>query len=288
VRLVLALFIAAIATPGVARAEDEAPARRVALIGLDSLGIDAEQVARLETLFRVEIERLSGAPLPSRRQIQRALARPEHRGCGFEARCMVSVGRALGVDVVVAGNVAALGDASVVNIKAIAVADGAEMARVASEPLRGNRDDLIARVRVAAYQLLAPERMRGAIAVLVDLDGAEVRIDGERVGLTPLPGPVGGLTPGPHRLEVSARDFAPETRAVAVEFEKTTRVVVSLTGEAPRPFAPRPAPEAPFYRSRWFWTAVGVGVAAAALGAIIGSRLGGAEVVMCPGSDDRC
>lgn len=259
------------------------------MIGLDSLGMDAERVSRLESLFRIEIERLSGAQLPAPRRVRQALARPENRGCGSEPRCLISVGKALGVDVVVAGNVAALGDAYVVDIKAVDVASGKELARVASEPLRGDPDKLIERVRVAAYKLLAPGALRGAIGLLVDLDGAEVWLDGKKVGVTPLPRPIAGLSLGKHQLEVRARDYAPARRAVKVRFQKTSRVVVSLSGEPPAPRVPlAPPPESPpFYRSKWFWGAVGVGVAAVIAGALIGSRLGGPEVVMCPG-DDRC
>lgn len=280
-----------LALPGAGDAEErKAPERRVAMVGLDSLGMDAERVSRLETLFRIEIDRLSRARMPSPRRVREVLALPQHRGCGSESRCLISVGKALGVDVVVAGNVAALGDAYVVDIKAVDVAEGTEIARVASEPLRGDPDDLIDNVRVAAYQLLAPGALRGSINLLVDLDGAEVWIDGEKVGVTPLARPIGGLSVGTHRLEIRAEGYDPARREIEVKFQKSSRVVVSLSGEVPVPRAAvaPPGDEPPFYRSRWFWTAVGVGVAATVAGALIGSQLGGGpEVVTCPG-DDRC
>lgn len=262
--------------------------RKVALVGLDSLGMDAERVARLETLFRVEIDRLAGVEMPSVRAVRRVRARPEHRDCGSETSCLVSMGKLLGVEVVVAGNVAALGDAYVVNIKAIEVAGGAELSRVASEPLRGNPDDLIENVRVAAYRLLDPDSLRGSITVLADIEGAEVKLDGKAVGKTPLAAPIVGVPVGTHELRVIARGYSPFRESVEVAFQKTSRVVVSLSGEEPIAAAPAgPVERRPFYKSGWFWAGVGVVAAAVVAGALIGSQVGGPEVVMCPG-DPRC
>jgi hypothetical protein len=221
--------------------------------------------------------------------VRKIRSRREHRNCGSETGCLVAMGKILRVDVVVAGNVAALGDAYVVNIKAIDVATGEELSRVASEPLRGNPDDLIESVRVAAYRLLDPAALRGSISVLADVKDAEVVLDGEVVGETPLAAPLAGIAVGRHQLEVNAEGYSPFRETVDVKFQKTSRVVVSLSGAAPiaplRPGARRD--DRPFYRRGWFWIGVGVVAAAVVTGAVIGSQLGSPDVVSCPG-DPRC
>src|SRR5690606_13440826 len=130
---------------------------RIAVMGLDALGMDSERVARLESLFRSELARLSRHPLPGRRTIERTVRRSRAlRACSGDDACLADIGKALGVDVVVSGNVAALGDSYILNIKAVDVRTGAQLRRIASDPLRGNPDELIEAVRVAAYRLLAP------------------------------------------------------------------------------------------------------------------------------------
>ena len=134
-----------------AHADDAvSPPPSVALIGFDALGMDLERVQRLETLFLKELERLTQSPVPSRRAISKLKQRLQR--CDGGNACLAAIGRALHVDFVVAGNVAELGDAFVLNVKAVASASGEELRRLESEPLRGQPDELIEAIRVAAYR----------------------------------------------------------------------------------------------------------------------------------------
>src|SRR5688572_17841747 len=215
--------------------------------------MDAEPVARLETLFRMELERLAGHPLPTRRQIDKARSSSSRlRNCGGEDKCLAALGKKLGVDIVVTGNVAGLGDSYVLNIKAVDVASEKQFPkRIATPPLRGSPDELIEAVRVAAYDLLAPQQLLGGVMVLSDLVGAKVTLDGKQVGMTPLPAPLKNLSLGKHRMTVVKQGYLPFDEEIEVRFQKTTRVVVRLIVEQvldpsgnkvvvkPRP-APRP------------------------------------------------
>jgi TolB-like protein len=265
--------------------------RRIAVLGFDALGMDDEKVARLEALFRMELERLAGGPGPSRRDIAGSLRGTRLARCTGETACLAAIGKRLGVALVVSGNVAALGDSYVVNIKVVDAASAAELRRIASDPLRGNPDELIDSVRVAAYRLLAPERLLGAISVLADIAGAQVVLDGRAVGSTPLPGPIERLRLGPHRLEVRAPGFSTFAETVQVRFQKTTRVLVRLVvdpgaGQVRRvPRTPRPAPER-WYQSPWFL--VGAGVAAVVVGGVVGFSLAGGDVLDCGVTPEAC
>lgn len=279
----------------VARANEVALDRSIAVWRIDALGIDDEIVARLEALFRIELERLAGKPLPSRREVERAIGKRRRLlACTGEPGCLADIGKRVGVELIVSGNVAQLGDTYVVNLKLVEVATETELRRVASDPLRGNADDLIEGVRVAAYRLVAPDRLQGSIAVLTDLVGAEVAIDGVVVGATPLPAPIGGLALGDHKVRVTATNYTPFEETVQVRFQKTTRVVVRLVlaqvSPIARPGSPGaagPRDDAPrWYRSTWFY--VGVGVAAVALGGYVGWQLGKDDVVDCGASPMAC
>jgi len=265
---------------------------KIAVLEIEALGMEPEPVARLEALFRMELERLAGQPLPTRRQIDRAIrSSSKLRACAGEDRCLAALGKKLGVDVVVTGNVGALGDSYILNIKAVDVATEKQFPkRIATPPLRGSPDELIEAVRVAAYDLLAPEQLLGSVMVLSDLVGAKVTVDGKNVGTTPLPRPIRNLKLGKHMISVEKKGYLPFTEEIDVRFQKTTQVVVRLiveqsTEPAGVVIKRRPAPRR-WYGSTWFL--IGAGVTAVLAGAIIGSQLGGATVIDCQEDPAAC
>ena len=276
-----------VVAPVMSRADRPAPAipeagpeevldQKLAVWRFDALGIDPELVARLETLFRMELDRLDRQPMPSRRDIDRAIT-GDARECTGEDRCLAAIGKRLGVDVILTGTVGQLGDNYVLTIKAVDVATAKSLQKIQSDPLRGQPDELIEGVRVAAYRLLAPDQLHGAIQVQTDVVGAEVELDGKPLGKTPLArnGVIGKLALGKHRLRVVAPDHdQPYEDDVDVRFQKVSPVVVRLvpstqvigTGKIER------VERRPFYTRTWF--IIAAGVAAAGLGAAIGYRLG--------------
>src|SRR5215468_5502838 len=208
--------------PGAAVGPEEVLDQKLAVWRFDALGIDPELVARLETLFRMELDRLDRQAMPSRRDIDRQIT-GDARDCTGEDRCLAAIGKRLGVEVIIAGTVGQLGDNYVLSIKSVDVATARTLQRIQSDPLRGQPDELIEGVRVAAYRLLAPGQLHGAIQIQTDLIGAEVRLDGELRGKTPLPGNgvIGKLGLGKHALTVTAPGYdAPYQDTVEVRFQK--------------------------------------------------------------------
>jgi hypothetical protein len=262
------------------RGPEEALDQKLAVWRFDALGIDPELVARLETLFRMELDRLDKQPMPSRRDIDRAIT-GEARDCTGEDRCLAAIGKKLGVEVILTGTVGQLGDNYVLTIKAVDVATARSLQKIQSDPLRGQPDELIEGVRVAAYRLLAPGQLHGAIQVQTDLVGAEVQLDGVPLGKTPLPnnGVIGKLALGKHRLRVAAASYEhPYDDDIEVRFQKISPVVVRLvpstqvigTGKIER------IERTPFYTRTWF--IIAAGVTAVGLGAAIGYGLGHVKV----------
>jgi hypothetical protein len=268
------------AQPAPETGPEQAITQKLAVWRFDALGIEAELVARLETLFRMELERLAKQPMPSRREIERAIT-GDQRECTGEEKCLGAIGKRLGVDVVVTGTVGALGDSYVLNIKAVETASAKQLQRIQTDPLRGSPDELIEGVRVAAYKLLAPDQLHGSIQIGTDLVGAEVQLDGKAIGKTPLPqlGVIARQPLGKHRLRVQAAGYAPFEEDVEVRFQKVSQVVVRLlpetgaigTGKVER------ALRRPVYTRTWF--IVGVGAAAALLGGYLGWRAGTVDCV---------
>ncbi|MEJ7604009.1 MAG: PEGA domain-containing protein [Kofleriaceae bacterium] len=259
---------------------EELLTQRIAVWRFDALGIEPELVARLETLFRMELDRLAKQPMPSRRDIERVIT-ADQRECTGEEKCLAAIGKKLGVDIVVTGTVGSLADSFVLNIKAVEAATGTQVQRIQSDPLRGSPDDLIEGVRVAAYRLLAPEQLHGSIQIQSDLVGAQVQLDGKVIGKTPLPrlGVRAKQGLGRHKLQVQAPGYAMFEDEVVVNFQKVSQVVVRLlpstevigTGQFRR------IEKRPVYTRTWFL--VGLGIAAVAIGAGIGYAAGGVKCI---------
>jgi hypothetical protein len=258
-----------------------------ALYRLDPLGIEPEIVDQLERILRVELERVLGERLPSRAEVEKvASANRKLAGCTADPACLAPLAGLLHANRVIAGNVGALGDSYVVNLKLVDAADTRELRRV-SATLRGSPAELIDEIRVAAYRLVAPEKLVGNIVVLSDVPGAAVSLDGANVGMTPLPGALAGLSVGVHKLAVTREGFTPFAEDVPVRFEKTTQVVVrqsATSKKAQRALAARN--QLPIYTRWWFWGAVAV--SAVATGLIIGYAAPKQTAVDCAASGARC
>lgn len=263
---------------------EEALTQKIAVWRIDALGISPDLVARLEALFRMELDRLATRALPTRREIDKAIAgERELERCGGDDKCLAAIGKKLAVDVMVTGSVAALGDSYILNIKAIDVGRATQIRRIATDPLRGSPDELIDSIRVAAYRLLAPDQLHGSVHVLSDSIGAVVSLDGKVVGKTPLPAPLTRLPLGEHQLRVESEGYIPHEEKVVVRFQKSTRITVRLApraehlGGGPARTVRREA--RPWYTSKWAYA--GAGVTAIILGVVVGRALGSTDEIRC-------
>lgn len=266
----LASSVTAHAQPG----PEELIDKKIAVWRFDALGIEAEIVQRLETLFRMELDRLDKVPQPTRRDIERTITAAE-QNCTGEEKCLTAIGKRLGVDFVVTGTVGSLGDNYVLNIKVVDVAT-AKSQRIQSDPLRGSPDELIEGVRVAAYRLLAPQQIHGSLQIQTDLVGAEVTLDGKSIGKTPLAnnGVLAKLPLGKHKLRVEAKGYDPFDSDVEVNFQKVSPVVVRLLQSSETVGSGRVVDQekSPIYTKPWFIGTVGAAVIIAAI--VIGSYAG--------------
>ena len=269
-----------------------AQAEQMALFRLDPLGVDPARVERLAGLLRLELGRLADAAIPSQEQIQRLLQKtPKLQNCTGEIGCLIEVGGKLGVQKIISGNVGGLAQNYVVNLKLVDVQKRQEIRRI-QETMSGQADQLIEAVRLAAYRLVAPEKLRGSLAVLADQPGAEVHLNSQLLGKTPLP-PQQGLMIGSYTLRLSKPGYTEVIKPIEVHFQKTTRALVNMDPPPPpislqtkkqRQVPPRPVP---WYTRWWFWTTVAVVAAGAGVG--LGYAVGGkATGINCNAEPERC
>jgi TolB-like protein len=272
--LTVGLLVASASPLAAQPAPDDLMDKKIAVWRFDALGIEPEIVQRLESTFRMELDRLNKNPLPSLRDIERTVSSADQNCTGNE-KCLTTIGKKLGVSYVVTGTVGSLADNFVLNIKVVDVATSKSQT-IQSDPLRGKPDELIEGVRVAAYRLLAPEQIHGALQIQSDLIGAEVTLDGKPVGKTPLAnnGVIAKLPLGKHRLRVEAKGYDPFESDVEVNFQKVSPVVVRLVQSTETVGSGRVIlrERAPVYTKPWFIALVGAGAITA--GILIGIKAG--------------
>jgi hypothetical protein len=262
-------------------------AEGLAVFRVDPLGVDTTIVARLDGLLRIELARLADAAMPGPAAVQKLMRKHKAlAGCTGDVTCLAEAGRLLGVDRIISGNVGGLGDSYVVNLKIVDVKSKKELRKV-QETISGRPDQLIEAVRVAAYGLVAPQKLRGALAVLANVPKAQVLLDGELLGTTPLP-VKRNLEVGKHTLRVSKAGYLDVVQEVKVRFQKTAEVVVKL--ELPKiagQLTPRKIERpVPWYTTWWFWTLVGVAAVGAGIG--LGYAFSGSPEINCSAEPSKC
>ena len=250
-----------------------ATTHKVVLAPLTTLGAESgsAELQAAQTLVAAGLAALDGVELVEHRamldRIKRA-RRPELRTCDGEARCLAELGRLVGADYAVYGEVGGLGTAQVIYLVLIDVTAGREIRTTVLE-LGGARPPAD-EARAAATRLLLPARYRGALVVDTPVKGASIYIDGELVARTPS-GPV-ELAVGDHALRVTHPEFRDFVRFVDIEFDRTERIPVELKPYAevsgdvrrqggaarPRPVGPVQVEPTPWYRR---WTTVAGGAA---------------------------
>jgi len=184
----------------------------------------------------------------------------------------------------VTGNVGGLGDSYVINLKLVESRGAREIRRV-SEPLHGDPDALIEEIRVAAYRLVAPEKLKGSLAILADARGARIFLDGKPIGVTPVAGSISALPVGEHSLRIALDGYADFLKPVTIRFQKVTQVMVRMEelpgaeAAAVRARGTETAEPVRFWGRWWFYAIVGVAAAGAGVG--LGLALTSPHEVQC-------
>lgn len=217
----------------------EVPARKgpvkVAVLELGALGLSSAMRKNLELLVSNSIATISGFKVIPGVDVQMAMQDPRNKAvaeCGGGPECAVRVGRIIGADLVLFGTISTIGEAFSLNLRVVDVPSARETARQQSR-ISGNRDLLIPEVRLATYKLVAPEKIRGALLIEIDIAGVEVEIDGAKIGVTPLDRPIEDLTPGAHVVVLKRPGYSEFQQEFTIKPFETAKLKLELDKAQP-------------------------------------------------------
>ncbi|MFH0900385.1 MAG: PEGA domain-containing protein [Pseudomonadota bacterium] len=251
---------------------------RILLTPLVSLTERSMKLGALETLVQKAFSSLPGAEVIPASELRRAAKRLKHPApeiCEGDDSCLAGLAKPFGASHVLAGEVNAVGDGYVVYLRAVNATTAVEAASTTAL-LLGSETQQAGEARAAAYRLFAPQSYVGTLRLTVDVAGATVYLDGERIGASPLsPCPV---SVGTHALRVTHERYRDWMHFVEVDFDKTASYQIDLTSypvvsERMEKLAvdplPIPVPTAPLPWYRRGWLVAGACVVLAASTAAI-------------------
>ncbi len=204
--------------------------RKVLVWQLSSLGVDPEMAHNLEGFLRNSVSTMPNMRVVSVVDLNLALSKPKNKAlksCTGGPQCAAKMGRLVGAEVVVFGSIGGMGTAFSLSLVAVDPKTAKVVAKKRAN-VSGSRDLLIPGVRLAAFGLLAPELIKGALRVDVQASAVSISIDGVKVAETPFSGVVEGIAPGKHKVELTKSGFAAFSDEVVIKPFETTRLKVEL------------------------------------------------------------
>ncbi len=261
--------VADAAEPPAASAPAAAPARKVVIAPLTGLVDGGPDLAPAQALVGTGVGSVPGVVLISDKELRAALKKAKRKdleSCDGGVACLTELGKLVGAQIVVAGDVGDLGGGQVAYLMAVDVGSGRELGSTTAV-LSGDAAQKQGEARAAAYRLLAPAAYVGTIALSTDIPGAVIYLDGKQVGKSPA-APV-KTSVGTHALRVTHEQYRDYVRFIEVKFDETAKIDISLKeypivndgmiengGRLGGPIEERVAPR-PWYRKGWAVAAMG-------------------------------
>ncbi|MEO8841503.1 MAG: PEGA domain-containing protein [Kofleriaceae bacterium] len=203
--------------------------RVVAVAPLSTLGTEDKSAPTKKVLAQVEQALAAqGNKVIASAQVAAAVdkaKKPALRSCEGDGACLAELGKLVGAQVVVSGEVGGLGDSKVIYLSATDVTSGKEMRSTTLViGAAGGKDD--GGASGAAIRLLDPDKYRGTMHFTLDVTGATVFINGSKVTL----GAHGEVTMpvGTQAVRVTHPEYHDFIKFIDVQYGKTTEVPVSI------------------------------------------------------------
>lgn len=201
--------------------------RIVALAPLSTFGAEdtSAPIKQLTQQLEAAIGKLPDTKLVSSAQVAEAIKKakkPQLKQCEGEMDCLVELGRLVGANVLITGEIGGLGEAKVVYLGATDITAGRELRSTTlavGKPTGGGPAGAIVR-------LLDPDRYRGTVRFGIDVTGATVYINGSRTPLSPK-GEV-SLPVGTQAVRVTHPEYRDFVRFIEVQYGQPTDVPVSI------------------------------------------------------------
>jgi TolB-like protein len=192
---------------------------KIAVLDLQARGVDPALAQSGGTLIASELNKLEVFKVISREDIRNMLSfekDKERLGCEADQACLAEIGGALGVEYIIAGSLAAIGDQTVLSLTLNNIKTATVENRL-SENVSGKGDALIQAISRNSKALVSKimKGREGYLILVVAETGAVVKIDGQIRGTTPVKGRM-TLNWGPHLLEVEKAGFVSYSEDISV------------------------------------------------------------------------
>ncbi|HUT99816.1 MAG TPA: PEGA domain-containing protein [Myxococcota bacterium] len=234
-------------------------------------GATPELVARVEKAVREYFQKqrtgalMNGVTMDSVLLVE---GNEKYLRCGTGAECLAGLGGAAGARFVIAGEV---GLSTGRTRTHLVLVDVSAKKVISSASVGSNGAPSGDKLRELTIAMFEPERYKGSIEIETSVTGAEVLIDGKKMGVAPLVGPLAAIAAGEHLVEIKKPGHEPFSRTVRVPIGKTVRLVALL------PRIAIASQARPFYRDWPFWTAAGAGAVAMVVAGILNHSANGAQ-----------
>jgi hypothetical protein len=151
--------------------------------------------------------------------------KPMLRQCEDDAPCLAELGKLVGAQIVVSGDVGGLGDSRVVYLSAIEVASS-KLVRSTTLAVGSKAGVDPASAQGAAVRLLDPDKYKGTVHLAIDVSGATVYVNGSKATLSGKGELV--LPVGTQAIRVTHPEYHDFVRFVDVTFGKVVDVQVGM------------------------------------------------------------
>lgn len=200
------LLLAALVRPSLALAADGRVS--IAVMDLKARGVDEAAAGALSTEVTNTLAKMRVFSVISGEDVRRLLSLEETKqGCtgNADAKCMAEIGGALGVELLVYGEISKLGGTYGLSLALLDTGRAAAVSRASGKADEPGK--LLAEAARLAKTLVQPllANRRGALVLDVREAGARVEIDGQTSGVTPIGKQ--DLAMGPHEVRIEKKGF---------------------------------------------------------------------------------
>ncbi|MEO0812329.1 MAG: PEGA domain-containing protein, partial [Myxococcota bacterium] len=211
--------------------------RRVALLPIQAIEIPDALLAAIEANLLTEIDEVGGLVAVSPEDVRREVEVLANHGfsqpftaesCNGNTRCLATAGRFARAHLALDTRVSGVGGTVKLAMRLFDTVAKREQTRVAEVVSETDSDERARQIHRMAVQLLQPKTYVGSLNVECDEEGAEIYLNDELVGTTPLKGKLQGLSAGPYILKVSKDGFINVYQFVDVVYRRVSTYQVSL------------------------------------------------------------
>ncbi len=203
--------------------------RVVAITPLSTLGAEDKSPPTKKLVAELEraVAATPGTKVLGAAQVSAAIdkaKKPHLKQCEGEPTCVTELGKLVGAQLVITGEVGGLGDSKVVYLKTTDVAAAREL-RSTTLAIGGNAEKPDS-PSGAVVRLLDPDRYRGNVKFVFDVAGATVHVNGSKVQLSAAKDLA--LPVGTHAVTVTHPQYRNFVKFVEVDYGKATTLDVSM------------------------------------------------------------